>query len=65
MEETTHEPCIQTQCHNNHEELFETEEDHETIENPQIFPANSSEDLLEEAQEDIRPQNQLTQEKED
>ena len=65
VEKTTHEPCIQTEYHNNHEELFETEKDQETMENPQIFPAITHEDPLEEAQEDIRPQNQLTQEKKD
>ena len=59
VEETTHEPCIQTEYHNNHEELFET------VENPQGFPASTSIDSLEKAQEDIQPQDQLTQEKED
>ena len=43
--------------------MFEIEEDQETIENPQGFPASTSTDSLEEAQEDIQPQNQLTQEK--
>lgn len=64
VKETTHEPYMQTECHNNHEELFEIEEDQEKIENPQIFPANSSEDSLKEAQEDIQPQNQSSQETE-
>ena len=31
VEKTTHEPCIQTKCHSNHEELFEIEEDQETL----------------------------------
>ena len=48
-EETTHEPCIHIEHHNNHEEFFETQEDQETIENPQIFPASTSHDPLEEA----------------
>ena len=62
--ETTHEPYIQSDCHENHEELFETEIDQEKEENPQSFPASTSNDSLEEAQEDIQPQNQAIQEKE-
>ena len=63
-EETTHGPLILTECHHDHEESFETERDQETSENTQGFPTSTTEDILEEAQEDIRPPNQLIQETE-
>ena len=47
VKETTYEPYMQTECHNTHEELLETEQDQETIENPQGFPASTSKDPLE------------------
>ena len=62
VEETTHEPCIQIEYHNNHEELSETKEDQEIVEYPQGFPASTSTDSLEEAQEDIQPQIQSSRE---
>lgn len=64
IEEITHEPCILIEYHHDHEELFETERDQETSENPQGFPTSTSEDLLEEAQEETQPPNPLIQETE-
>ena len=45
--------------------MFEIEIDQGREENPQNSPASTSNDSLEEAQEDIQPQSQSIQEKED
>ena len=60
---TIHGP--QTNHHKDQEEFFKSGKYQEIEENPQIFPASTSKDPLGEAQEDIQPQNQSTQEKED
>ena len=64
-EKITHEPDVQTEYHNYHEEFSKTQEDQEIIEIPQSFPANTSEVPLEEVQDEIKPQNQPIQYKEE
>ena len=56
-EETIHEPYSLTEYHQVHEDWSESERDQETSEDPQDFTASTTEDILEEFQEDILPPN--------